>query len=166
MQNITDFVEGHEPSAQALRDAKKTPLYPLPAHIENEIAWLIEAITTHGNNAYKFAVDLSKALSNKSPILHARVQQAVRNANMDFYDMPDDERRRAQKRVGNVLVLTDDWWANRTVYGAPTKPADVRKERRTVRMPDDEWEWCLQQGDASKYIRGLIAKDRSKPQII
>lgn len=41
-----------------------------------------------------------------------------------------------------------------------TKPADRRLNRRTIRMRDEEWEWCETQGNASEYIRRLIGRDR------
>ena len=47
--------------------------------------------------------------------------------------------------------------------GRPPGPAindEERKHRRTIRMTDDEWEWCLNRGDASEYVRGLIANER------
>ena len=51
-------------------------------------------------------------------------------------------------------------WRNRP--GRPkgtTKPEDERLERFTVRMTQAEWDRCLEKGNASEYIRGLIAKD-------
>ena len=44
--------------------------------------------------------------------------------------------------------------------GKALKAPEDRQHRRTVRMTDAEWEHCLSRGDASEYIRGLIARDR------
>lgn len=44
--------------------------------------------------------------------------------------------------------------------GKPIKPAAELLHRRTVRMSDEEWEFCLSQGDASEFLRGLIAAKR------
>ena len=41
--------------------------------------------------------------------------------------------------------------------GKPIKSGDDKMNRHTVRMTDSEWAYCQEQGDASKFIRGLIA---------
>ncbi len=45
--------------------------------------------------------------------------------------------------------------------GKPIKSDEEKLNRHTVRMTDEEWEHCQGAGDASKYIRDLIAKDRA-----
>jgi hypothetical protein len=44
--------------------------------------------------------------------------------------------------------------------GRKPKPATEQLTRRTVRMDDDRWRWCEEQGNASEYIRALIDRDR------
>ncbi len=46
--------------------------------------------------------------------------------------------------------------------GRPLIPAEERMHRRTVRMTDAEWEFCLSQGDASEFLRGLIGGKRQE----
>ena len=40
--------------------------------------------------------------------------------------------------------------------GRPKTDPDRKLKRRTVRLTDQEWQRCLQAGDASKFIRELI----------
>jgi hypothetical protein len=44
--------------------------------------------------------------------------------------------------------------------GPKNKPREILKDRRTVRMDSELWEWCKAQGDASEYIRTVILADR------
>ena len=41
--------------------------------------------------------------------------------------------------------------------GKPIKAGDDKMNRHTVRMTEREWAYCQEQGDASKFIRKLIA---------
>ena len=44
--------------------------------------------------------------------------------------------------------------------GKPIKAGDDKMNRHTVRMTEREWAYCQEQGDASKFIRGLVADSR------
>lgn len=43
-----------------------------------------------------------------------------------------------------------------------TKPDTDRLKNRITRFPDNLWAWCIQQGNASEYLRDLAEKDRAQ----
>jgi hypothetical protein len=46
--------------------------------------------------------------------------------------------------------------------GARPKPTPDKFHSHNIKMPNDLWAWCTEQGNASDYLRRLAEADRKK----